>query len=57
LNAGRDDQTAYKAELIQSSRQKGVETASVPFDIALSPEFVTDILRIPDKQLEKLSAG
>jgi transcriptional regulator with GAF, ATPase, and Fis domain len=49
--------TRYKAELIQSSRQKGVETASVPFDIALSPEFVTDILRMPDKQLEKLSAG
>lgn len=49
--------TRYKAELIQSSKQKGVETASVPFDIALSPEFVTDVLRIPDKQLEKLSAG
>jgi len=49
--------TRYKAELIQSSRQKGVETASVPFDIALSPEFVTDVLRMPDKQLEKLSAG
>jgi transcriptional regulator with GAF, ATPase, and Fis domain len=49
--------TRYKAELIQSSPQKGVETASVPFDLALSPEFVTDVLRIPDKQLEKLSAG
>jgi DNA-binding NtrC family response regulator len=49
--------TRYKAELIQSSRQKGVETASVPFGIELSPEFVTDVLRIPDKQLEKLSAG
>jgi transcriptional regulator with PAS, ATPase and Fis domain len=49
--------TRYRAELIQSSRQKGVETASVPFDISLSPEFVTDVLRIPDKQLEKLSAG
>jgi DNA-binding NtrC family response regulator len=49
--------TRYKAELIQSSRQKGVETASVPFDIALSPEFVTDVFRMPDKQLEKLSAG
>src|SRR5262249_7884266 len=49
--------TRYKAELIQSSRQKGVETALVPFDVTLSPEFVTDVLRIPDKQLEKLSAG
>jgi DNA-binding NtrC family response regulator len=49
--------TRYKAELIQSSKQKGVETASVPFDIKLSPEFVEDVLRIPDRQLEKLSAG
>ena len=49
--------TRYRAELIQSSKQKGVEIASVPFDISLSPEFVADVLRIPDKQLEKLSAG
>jgi DNA-binding NtrC family response regulator len=49
--------TRYRAELIQSSRQRGVEVASVPFNIALSPEFVTDVLRIPDKQLEKLSSG
>ena len=49
--------TRYRAELIQSSPQKGVETASVPFEISLAPEFVTDVLRIPDKQLEKLSAG
>ena len=49
--------TRYQAELIQSSKQKGVETASVPFDNTLSPEFVTDMLRLPDKQLEKLSAG
>lgn len=47
--------TRYQAELIQSSKQKGVETASVPFEF--SPEFVTDMLRQPDKQLEKLSAG
>ncbi len=49
--------TKYRAELLQSSRQAGVETASVPFDISLSPEFVTDVLRRPDRQLEKLSAG
>ncbi len=49
--------TRYRAELIQSSRQKGVETASVPFEISLAPEFVTDVLRIPDRQLERLSAG
>jgi DNA-binding NtrC family response regulator len=49
--------TRYHAELIQSSKQRGVETASVPFDNTLSPEFVTDILRLPDRQLENLSAG
>jgi len=49
--------TKYRAELLQASRQKGVETASVPFDISLSPEFVTDALRRPDRQLEGLSAG
>jgi DNA-binding NtrC family response regulator len=49
--------TLYRAELIQSSRQKGVETASIPFEISLAPEFVTDVLRIPDKKLEDLSAG
>jgi transcriptional regulator with GAF, ATPase, and Fis domain len=49
--------TRYRAELIQSSKQKGVETASIPFEISLAPEFVTDVLRIPDKKLEDLSAG
>jgi DNA-binding NtrC family response regulator len=49
--------TRYPAELIQSSKQKGVETASLPFDISLSPEFVTDVLRAPDRELEKLSRG
>jgi DNA-binding NtrC family response regulator len=49
--------TRYRAELIQSSKEKGVETASIPFSITLAPEFVADVLRIPDKQLEKLSAG
>ena len=49
--------TRYRAELIQSSRQQGVETASIPFEISLAPEFVTDVLRIPDRQLERLSAG
>ncbi len=49
--------TRYKAELIQSSKMRGVETASLPFDISLAPEFVADVLRIPDKKLELLSAG
>lgn len=49
--------TKYRAELLQSSRQKGVETAAVPFDISLSSEFVTDLLRLPDRRLEELSGG
>src|SRR5262249_18176490 len=47
--------TRYPAELIQSSPERGVETASVPFDI--SAEFIPDLLRKPDKELERLSAG
>jgi DNA-binding NtrC family response regulator len=49
--------TRYRAELIQSSKQKGVETASLPFEVSLAPELVTDLLRLPDRQLEKLTAG
>lgn len=49
--------TKYRAELLQASRQKGVESASVPFEISLSPEFVTDVLRLPDRELENASAG
>ena len=42
----------------KSSKQKGVETASVPFGIFLAPGIhATDVLRIPDKKLEDLSAG
>lgn len=47
--------TRFPAELIESSRQHGVRTASVPFDI--SADFLPDLLRRPDKELEKLSAG
>ncbi|OYW55244.1 MAG: AAA family ATPase [Hyphomicrobium sp. 32-62-53] len=49
--------TRYQAELIQSSRHKGVETASLPFEINLAPEVLTDLLRMPDRQLEALSSG
>jgi sigma54-dependent transcription regulator len=48
--------TRYKAELIQPSRQKGVETASVPFDMTLAG-IVTDVLRAPDQRLQTLSTG
>ena len=47
--------TRFPAELIESSRQYGVRTASVPFDIAA--EYVPDLLRQPDRELERLNAG
>jgi DNA-binding NtrC family response regulator len=45
--------TRYPAELIESSKQHGVTTASVPFDI--SAEHVPDLLRSADKRLGELS--
>ena len=47
--------TRFPAELIESSRQHGVRTASVPFDI--SADYLPDLLRQPDRELERLSAG
>ena len=47
--------TRFPAELIESSRDHGVQTASVPFDI--SAEFLPDLLRRPDEELERLSVG
>ena len=47
--------TRFPAELIESSRQHGVRTASVPFDI--SADFLPDLLRRPDRELEASSAG
>jgi transcriptional regulator with PAS, ATPase and Fis domain len=47
--------TRFPAELIESSAQHGVRTASVPFDI--SAEFIPDLLRKPDRELERLSTG
>ncbi len=47
--------TRFPAELIESSKEHGVRTASVPFDI--SADFIPDLLRRPDEQLERLSAG
>jgi len=47
--------TRFPGELIESSLQHGVQTASVPFDI--SAEFIPDLLRRPDRELERLSAG
>lgn len=47
--------TRFPAELIESSREHGVRTASVPFDI--SAEYLPDLLRRPDEELQRLSAG
>ncbi|MFP3868506.1 MAG: sigma-54 interaction domain-containing protein [Desulfobacteraceae bacterium] len=47
--------TRFPAELIESSKEHGVRTASVPFDI--SAEFIPDLLRQPDRELERLSPG
>ena len=47
--------TRYPAELIQSSREKGVATVTIPFDI--SAEFLPDVLRRSDRKLERLAEG
>ncbi|MDD3813122.1 MAG: sigma 54-interacting transcriptional regulator [Desulfocapsaceae bacterium] len=47
--------TRFRAELIESSKEHGVRTASVPFDI--SADFIPDLFRRPDKTLERLAAG
>jgi DNA-binding NtrC family response regulator len=47
--------TRFNAELIESSPQKGVQTASVPFDI--SAEYIPNLLRRPDEQLVRASVG
>ena len=47
--------TRFPALLIESSKEHGVRTASVPFDI--SADFIPDLLSKPDKRLEQLSAG
>ena len=46
--------TRFPAELIESSREYGVQTASVPFDI--SAEFLPDLLLKPDERLRSVSA-
>jgi len=45
--------TRFPAELIESSQKHGVQTVSVPFDIAA--DFIPDLLRTPDRELGKRS--
>ncbi|MCI0336452.1 MAG: sigma-54 dependent transcriptional regulator [Acidobacteria bacterium] len=47
--------TRFPAELIEASKQEGVHTTSIPFDI--SAEFIPDLLRRPDEELKRLTPG
>jgi transcriptional regulator with PAS, ATPase and Fis domain len=47
--------TRFPAELLESSREHGVRTASVPFDI--SADFIPDLLRQEDDKLREQSAA
>jgi len=47
--------TRFPAELIESSKERGVRTASVPFDI--SADFIPDLLREQDERLRRGSAA
>ena len=47
--------TRFGAELIESSRQQGVRTAEIPFD--LSAEYIADVYRRADRGLLRIGAG
>ncbi|HEX7841992.1 MAG TPA: sigma-54 dependent transcriptional regulator [Kofleriaceae bacterium] len=47
--------TRFPAELLESSRERGVLTASVPFDI--SADFLPDLLRRQDERLRQQSGA
>lgn len=47
--------TRFPAELLESSRDHGVRTAEVPFDIAV--DFLPDLLRERDERLRELSGA
>ncbi len=47
--------TTYPARLIQSSMQKGVEEANIPFDIAA--EFIPQLLQRSDARISALAMG
>lgn len=47
--------TRFAATLIESSKEHGVRTASVPFDI--SAEYLPDLLRRRDEELKKRTAA
>jgi DNA-binding NtrC family response regulator len=47
--------TSFPAELIESSKNHGVKTTSVPFDLAA--DFIPDVLGENDQLLERLADG
>ncbi|APR86254.1 Response regulator of zinc sigma-54-dependent two-component system [Minicystis rosea] len=47
--------TRFEAELIESSKEAGVRTVEVPFELAA--EFIPDAIRRADEDLERLSGG
>ncbi len=47
--------TRFAAELLESSKEHGVKTAQVPFDI--SAELIPSLYQRPDSDLSRLSAG
>jgi transcriptional regulator with PAS, ATPase and Fis domain len=47
--------TRFSAEIIQTSREKGLQRDALPFDI--TADYIPDLLRKPDEELERLSAG
>jgi transcriptional regulator with PAS, ATPase and Fis domain len=47
--------TRFEAELIESSKHAGVHTVDVPFELAA--EFIPDVIRRADQELERLSGG
>jgi len=47
--------TRFPAQLIESSAQHGVKTVAIPFQI--SADFIPDLLKRPDQELTRLTAG
>jgi transcriptional regulator with GAF, ATPase, and Fis domain len=47
--------TRFLAELIESVRERGLQVVSVPFDMLA--DFLPDLLRRPDEELQRLSQG
>ncbi len=47
--------TRHAAVLLESSREHGVQTATVPFDI--SAEFIPELYKRPDADLTRLTSG